>query len=310
MTGLRPGLIKHLDKLPLLLKVVDLGSFARAADAVGVAQPSVSHAIKALETAVGAELCVRTSRGIEATPAGRALYAFAKRLIDDVGRAERELALALDGDAASMAIGTKETYAVALWPTYLRALRDAQPKLDITLHTTRSNAELLRLLVTGHLDIAMLPDTPKPEGLVAYPLFRDAFAFYATPSLRGSRDRRPWPILLFRGALAGDGRRLGDIVDDLVVPALRIHSVDSYHLARAMMLQGLGVALLPASFAAPDLATRAIAAVTIDRLDQDAFGSVQVCLCISRQNAKNKRLRAVMQTIRARHRSMDAWLYV
>jgi DNA-binding transcriptional LysR family regulator len=62
-----------LRQLQYLVTVVDEGSFARAAPALYVSQPTLSQQIRALEAEIGGPLLERLARGARPTPAGEAL---------------------------------------------------------------------------------------------------------------------------------------------------------------------------------------------------------------------------------------------
>jgi len=78
-------------KYQLLVRVIDLGSFTRAAQELGLGQPAVSKQIAALETSIGTRLVERTSRGLRPTSAGLDLYNSAVRLLDDLEETEARL---------------------------------------------------------------------------------------------------------------------------------------------------------------------------------------------------------------------------
>ena len=71
-----------LRQLEIFCKVVQLGSFSRAADAVHLAQASVSERIANLEKMVGAKLLDRLGREVVPTRAGELLYKHAVLLLD------------------------------------------------------------------------------------------------------------------------------------------------------------------------------------------------------------------------------------
>ena len=60
----------------------DLGSLGRAAIRLNVSQPALSKRLQALEQLAGVPLLERSPRGVTLTPAGRRLYAEARRLIE------------------------------------------------------------------------------------------------------------------------------------------------------------------------------------------------------------------------------------
>ena len=61
----------RLDTMRMFVRVVESGSFSGAARELGVGQPAVSKQIASLERHLGAQLLLRTSRGLVVTDAGR-----------------------------------------------------------------------------------------------------------------------------------------------------------------------------------------------------------------------------------------------
>jgi DNA-binding transcriptional LysR family regulator len=95
----------NLRQLTCFVAVVDEGSFTRAARAIGIAQPSLSQHIRALEEDLDGRLIERLPRGIALTPAGRALLPEARAAVRAVERGRRgtRAALALEGGELEIA---------------------------------------------------------------------------------------------------------------------------------------------------------------------------------------------------------------
>lgn len=70
------------------------GSFSRAAEALGVKQPTLSETITALEKEIGLSLFIRGPRKIEPTQLGHVFLGQSRRVIGDVADLEREILLA------------------------------------------------------------------------------------------------------------------------------------------------------------------------------------------------------------------------
>ena len=81
-----------LQQLRYLVAVADEANFSRAAERLGVAQPSLSQQIKKLEGAVGRPLLDRLPKRVVPTQAGERLLAHARRILAEVSDAERQLA--------------------------------------------------------------------------------------------------------------------------------------------------------------------------------------------------------------------------
>ena len=81
------------------------GSFSRAAEALDIAQPSLSRGIKELETRVGLPLFIRSRSGHEPTDFGRVFLQHAAEVLSQVGDLEREVALAKGLGTGEVAVG-------------------------------------------------------------------------------------------------------------------------------------------------------------------------------------------------------------
>ena len=68
------------EHLPFFLAAIRAGSFRGAAGLLGTAQPTISRHIKALEVRLGEPVCMRTSKGIQATPVGEKIFRLAEEI--------------------------------------------------------------------------------------------------------------------------------------------------------------------------------------------------------------------------------------
>src|SRR5204862_6819394 len=91
-------------QLACFVAVVDEGSFTRAARAIGIAQPSLSQHIRALEEELDGRLLEQLPRGVARTPAGRTLLPEARAAVRAVERARRGARAALALEAGELAI--------------------------------------------------------------------------------------------------------------------------------------------------------------------------------------------------------------
>src|SRR4029450_6321828 len=70
-----------LRRLEVFVKVAELGSFSRAAEALFLTQPTVSEHVRGLEEDLGIQLLDRLGRGAVPTPAGEVLLTYARRVL-------------------------------------------------------------------------------------------------------------------------------------------------------------------------------------------------------------------------------------
>ena len=82
----------RFDAMTVLLAIVEEGSLSAASRRLCAPLATVSRKVADLERHLSAQLLVRTSRRVELTDAGRAYVEAAKRILEQVGEAEREAA--------------------------------------------------------------------------------------------------------------------------------------------------------------------------------------------------------------------------
>lgn len=178
-----------LDDLPALVcfaRVVELGSFTRAAAALEVSKSVVSERVAALEARVGAPLLLRTSRKVTVTAAGYGVYGHA-----------REVATAGLAATASAAFATEGVLRVSA-PVTLAHMHLAEPIAELLAARPTVKLELLlsdRLvdLVEERVDLAIRVTRLKDSGLVARRLAESPMVICGAPRYleRRGRPRRP-----------------------------------------------------------------------------------------------------------------------
>jgi DNA-binding transcriptional LysR family regulator len=144
-------------QLTCFVAVVDEGSFTRAARAIGIAQPSLSQHIRALEDELNGRLIERLPRGIALTPAGRSLLPEARAAVRAVERGRRGARAALALEAGELEIATVLSMAVGLLPRYIRIWHERYPDVGIRLHEFRHRSLLEDAVQQGVADFAIGP---------------------------------------------------------------------------------------------------------------------------------------------------------
>lgn len=117
-----------------LQKIVELGSFSKAAKALFHTQSAVSQMIASLETELGFALLVRSRRGVRLTAEGKALYPAVERAVADY-RAVRERANEIRGlEGGTVRIGTVSSITCHWLPEIIRDFEKKYPNVRFILH--------------------------------------------------------------------------------------------------------------------------------------------------------------------------------
>jgi DNA-binding transcriptional LysR family regulator len=121
-----------LRDLHVFFTVVQAGSMAKAAEQLGVAQPTVSETIAELEDSYGVRLLDRSPRGVEPTMYGTALHRRCVAAFDELKQSGRDIEYLSDPKAGDLWIGCQESLLAAILPPIIRRFSKDYPQ--VTLH--------------------------------------------------------------------------------------------------------------------------------------------------------------------------------
>ncbi len=136
--------------LRTFLAVHDQLSFSRAADRLGLSQPTVSQHVRRLEQACGRQLISRDTRHVRPTDNGEAMAGFARTIL----AANDEAISYFRGSAMSgrLRFGAADELALSELPNILRDFRQLYPRINLELTVTQSGV-LARRLAANRLDL-------------------------------------------------------------------------------------------------------------------------------------------------------------
>jgi len=161
-----------LRQLEYFCAVARTGSFTRAAEELGIAQPSLSEQIARLEQGLGAALFERLNRRIELTPLGEAILGKAQALLEDAAALPEHFERAREGVHGPLRVGAIPT----ILPYYLAPLLKGFTVRfqDVDLHVREgTTAELVQQVLDGMLDVAVVSLPVEGAALVMKELFRE-----------------------------------------------------------------------------------------------------------------------------------------
>lgn len=161
----------EIRQLRYFVAVAEELHFGRAAERLGIAQPPLSRAIKALEHQLGVQLLTRTTRQVGLTPAGEVLLRDARTALDAVSAATRR-ARNVGSPRPLLRLAMKADYDAGLLPLMLEAYKADPDALPVEL-TLGGRDEQLPALRDGRADVAILPLPFDDAGLDWEPLLTE-----------------------------------------------------------------------------------------------------------------------------------------
>lgn len=248
-----------LRRLQIFIVVAYCETLTKAAKQLGLAQPSLSQQLSALEQALGMQLFDRRSNRMELTGEGHKALALAERVLNSMQ--------ALEDGVRAIGSGARQTIRVAglssvlrvLLPPALETMPGATTGLDFDIHES-APGDVLDLLYGRHVSLGLVASESieaPPPGFQMVPIMTDPLVL-AVPGhldLAGMRDPDKELCaddlaLLHRTVQFVFGTHTGDGVREWwgrALPRSRmLAQVRSYESALALVQQGLGICVVPA----------------------------------------------------------------
>jgi DNA-binding transcriptional LysR family regulator len=241
----------------------------RAAEILGVPQPTLSRSIARLESELGVALFTRPGRSIKLTRHGRALVDSAERALLTLAPPLRVLAGEADPGRGRVALGFLHTLGGEAVPRLLRDFRAQYPEVRFALIQGNSEVLLTRLR-EGEIDVSLTAPLPDASGGVTARTLDEQRIDLFVPAGHRFAGRQRGGVRLADAAdedfiCMEPGFGLRAITDDLCraagfEPRIAFEGEEA-DTARGLVGAGLGVSLLPATTSS--LADPAVAAVRI-----------------------------------------------
>ena len=233
------------NRVRAFLVTAEEGSLSAAARALGLAQPTLSRQVDALQNELGVVLFERFGRGLELTPAGADLIAHARQM----GDGAMALSIAAHGQSDDISglvtISVSDAYAGLLLPPILKDLKEAEPSVKIRILADNEATDLLR----READIAVRNFRPKEPDLVAKRLTDASANFFASAEYLKKHgqvnSQSDWPAA--RLIIPGKAQ---DFVTALkgfgisVSTSSVAYECNSYLAMWEMVRQGLGIGII------------------------------------------------------------------
>lgn len=148
--------------LQLFNRIVELGSFTDAAELLGIPRATDTHAIKQLESRLGARLLDRTTRVVKPTLDGQAFYERSVRVLTELEDAEASISTHLSNPHGRLRVDVHGVHATMIILPRILEFRERYPNIDIAL----SSGDRLVDLVKEGIDCVVRAGQPRDSTLV------------------------------------------------------------------------------------------------------------------------------------------------
>ncbi len=171
-----------MDKLSVMQafrRIVERGSFARAAEDLGVSPALLSREVKLLEESLGSSLLTRTTRSMSLTEAGRVYYDEAIGILDAVTLVETRIREGAGAVRGHLKVNASSSFGQTVIAPILPDFLDAYPDLRFTLSLDDRVVDM----VEGGFDVSIRIRAAMPDSaLVARKLGAMRQRVFASPA--------------------------------------------------------------------------------------------------------------------------------
>ena len=235
------------------------GTFGRAAEELGISQPTLSRSIARIEDQLGVILFERSHRGVKPTVFAEYIVSKAKPQIERMSTLTAEVKLMAKGEMGQLAIGIGSVVRELIMPRVIENVAQTFPKLRLRVEQNIVGVSLEKL-ASRAIDVALLAsEALSTEGQATMPdfkvteLFSDTLGFFVRPGhplLAREGRLRPIDLLEFPIASPTPTRTLYDAFPGALTEAqtanLHAFNANDYGLIRHFILNTDAIGHAPA----------------------------------------------------------------
>ena len=234
------------DRIQKFARLVEVGSFTKAAQELHISQPALSLAIEKLERELGTQLVVRGNRHLTLTNAGTQTYRAALEL-QNVHESLSSSLLRIKGEKQHVSIGMIDSIAPTVCSSAIFAQLETLCKITIVVDNSRRLRELVE---QGRVDVALaVDDGLSHTGINKTPLGYEPLAFVCHKDLLQSVQKaivsQKLPKFISYDKSSTTHRIVRDSLHQKgILPKVILYST-SPEVMLQMVINGKGVAALP-----------------------------------------------------------------
>ncbi len=243
-------------------------SFSRAAEALHLSQPAVSHHIRLLEQELGTRVLERVGKRAFPTEAGQLLLMHGERALGELEAARTAIHGLRGRVTGRVRIGTGATASIYLLPPLLRRLHRRHPGIELVV-VTGNSADIAAAIVDNRLDVGIVTLPVTSRELAVTPFAVDRIVAIAPSDSPWARRRVATPRELARERLilyerGGTIRRIVEqwFRGNGVVPRIAMELGNAEAITRLVAV-GLGLAVTSAMAVEADVARGTLAAIAL-----------------------------------------------
>lgn len=254
-----------------LLEIADSGSFAAAADRMGISQPSISAHVKAVEEQLGGSIFHRgKGRRPVLTELGHTVVAHAREVMAEMDHLQADLAIVRSSASKRVVFSCQRSLANFALRTPITQFAVSRPNTHLMVSIGKQE-DVIDEVRGATADLGCFLSNTEIRGLHSQVIGRQRLVLVVSASnpLAGRRKVTPQEVCK-HGFVAPPqsslfGRALSKLLADVGISRMNVVAqATEYHFLRELVVAGLGLSCSPATSVANDVAAGKLAVVDLD----------------------------------------------
>lgn len=184
-------MVMNMKQLKYVLVLANAGSFSKAADELGISQPSLSQYIKKIESQVGLELFERISGNVRLTDAGRVYIDGGRKILDIEHQMETQFSDIAVNKTGSIIVGAAPFRSAGMMPEVAKAFKVLYPGMHLVVEEMVTS-DLIEGTKKGEFDLCLVM-LPVDDKLFHYEPIMEEELILAVPSTYPTFDATSIP---------------------------------------------------------------------------------------------------------------------
>jgi DNA-binding transcriptional LysR family regulator len=277
--------------LTYFIEVATTLNVSRAAERLGIRQPSLSLAIQRLEQSIGTPLFIRSKKGVALTQAGKHLFARTRDLLQHWDTVKNHALASTQEIQGRYSVGCHVSVALYSLPGFMADLLEKHPDLELRM-THELSRRITERVIQMQIDVGIVVNPIKHPDLVIRKLCADEVTFWVG---KGNRD-----IQDFRGGNAvlicdPDLIQTQDLIKKLKKSGIhfrRILESSSLEVITELTASGAGIGVIPGRVATFDPKKG------LRRIPKAPSFSDEICLLYRVENKSIKSIQAIADHVK------------
>jgi len=279
-----------LRHLKIFVAVCEYGSTTKAAEALYIAQPTISYTIGELEKYYNVVLFERINQRLVLTEIGKEILAKAKEIL--TGFEDFESLARFGGTKTKVRMGASLTLGQTVIPNFCKSIEQKVPEAELQV-TIAPYFGIRKDIESGNLDFAIIDEAVSSSNISAIPFRTDRLVVVASSEFDVPKKLSIEEIVKYPLLLSERGNASRDVIEKAVARKNltmqpRIESVNNQAIITAIYAS-LGLSILPDSFVRGHIERGKLKEISLDELEADY--AIYIVM------HKNKKLNPIQQRV-------------